>query len=243
MREQLKTITCRSNYPQSNRVNDFVIYIYTVDNINDKELINEFFQKASKLASQVCSATANDAQRYRTKNTVLANCLAGVISEYFWTKYLNSNKIIVTEPQFNSASNQIDLIIVSNNKTIEVRSSFPRNGEEFAICHQTYQFDILGPYSNSYKPGEIQKDFYVRTLYKLNRPIDIIKQLKDGNLEIVLAGGATWEMMINPKISKDKTLVPEDSLTNEGRTNYRVVPFCYALDTIEIKEEIENSMK
>ena len=28
-----------------------------------------------------------------------------------------------------------------------------------------YQFDVIGPYVNDYKPGEINKDFFVRTLY------------------------------------------------------------------------------
>ena len=55
--------------------------------------------------------------------------------------------------------------IISNGKKIEVRSSFPRNGCEFALCNPKYQFDILGPYHNAYKPAEVSKDYFLRTFF------------------------------------------------------------------------------
>ena len=92
---------------------------------------------------------------------ILADCIAGVVSEYFWKLYLNSRRV-VSETEFDDASRQIDLKVISNNKKNRSKISFPRNGIEFAICHPFYEFDVIGPYSNNYKPGEIQKDYYVR---------------------------------------------------------------------------------
>ena len=92
----------------------------------------------------------------------------GYISPYMVTD-TEKMEAILDNPYilFDDASRQIDLKVISNNKKIEVRSSFPRNGIEFAICHPSYEFDVIGPYSNNYKPGEIQKDYYVRTLFHL----------------------------------------------------------------------------
>jgi hypothetical protein len=67
--------------------------------------------------------------------------------------------------QFKQASSQIDLETIKTKKTIEVRSSFPRNGVEFAICSPKYEFDILGPYKNHYKSDEPQKDIYLSMLH------------------------------------------------------------------------------
>ncbi len=66
--------------------------------------------------------------------------------------------------KFKEAKNQIDILLPDTNKKVEVRSSFPRNGLKFALCHPRYQFDVISSYVNDYKPSEIQKDFYVRTL-------------------------------------------------------------------------------
>ncbi|MFR9165704.1 MAG: hypothetical protein ACLVKO_05585 [Dysgonomonas sp.] len=168
------------------------------------------------------------------------NCIAGVLAEFCWKDYLNKEIEIVSETEFSSANNQIDLRIISNSKTIEVRSSFPRNGISFAICHPQHQFDIIGPYANSYKPGEIQKDFYVRTLYPFQSNL-IATKIKEDEFKVYLTGGATWNMMINPEIGINKNLIPEDELDptriNTAST-YRVVPFNKALDTIQIKSQI-----
>ena len=135
------------------------------------------------------------------------------------------------------ASTQIDLAVISNNKKIEVRSSFPRNGISFAVCSRGYEFDIIGPYSNGYKPGEIQKDYYIRVLFHLQNPTDLLGKAKTNGFEVYLTGGATWQMMSNSQIAIEKSFIPDDEISIDriaARTTYRVVPFSRALDTVEI---------
>ena len=64
---------------------------------------------------------------------------------------------------------------------------------------------MIGPYSNNYKPGEIQKDYYVRTLFHLYNPTDIISMISADSFKVYLTGGATWDMMIDNDYSKNKT--------------------------------------
>lgn len=151
---------------------------------------------------------------------------------------MNSEENVVSETEFDDASRQIDIKVISNNKKIEVRSSFPRNGIEFAICHPSYEFDVIGPYSNNYKPGEIQKDYYVRTLFHLYNPTDIISMISADSFKVYLTGGATWDMMIDNDYSKNKTLLPDFGLGVIQKASYRVVPFSKSKDTREIKRVI-----
>lgn len=205
----------------------------------DKILVDELISKSENLASKVNPGAANDSVHSRNQNIILANCIAGIVSEYFWKLFLNSSEELVSETEFDVSSKQIDLKVISNNKKIEVRSSFPRNGIEFAICHPTYQFDILGPYKNTYKPGEIQKDYYVRTLFHLSLPTSIIQKIKEDGFCVYLTGGATWDMMINSNYSIDKSLIPEDGFDIVRKSVYRVVPFSKAIDCDEVKALIK----
>lgn len=239
-------IECSKKYPTSCRRAPFNVVSYRLNylsNPEDKKLIDSLLTKAEYLAKNVNPGTANDSSHKRENKRILANCIAGVVSEYFWKQYLNSDDEIVSETEFDDAAQQIDLKVISNNKKIEVRSSFPRKGIEFAICHPIHQFDILGPYSNNYKPGEIQKDYYVRTLFHLDNPIDIIERIKKDCFPVYLTGGATWGMMVNNKYSKNKNLVPENDWFNiEKTTSYRVVPFSSAADSIQIKRAITENL-
>jgi len=205
---------------------------------SDRALINRLLAEAEHLAGSVNRGRANDSDHNRTYRTVLANCIAGVVSEYFWKLYLNENGNYVQSTTFDDPTAQIDLEVIRNQKKIEVRSSFPRKGVEFAICHPIYQFDILGPYSNNYKPGEVEKDFYVRTLFHLEQPSQIIDRIKQDHFVLCLTGGATWDMMWNRNSSLEKDLIPEDKIGILTKSSYRVVPFCSALGTKEIKQLI-----
>lgn len=239
MKKSYRTIQCNESHPQTCRKTPFGIMDYTMNYQScqeDKNLIDSLIDKAENLAKKVNDRAANDSAVPRSFPRIKANCIAGVISEYFWKIYLNAESVVVSETDFEESANQIDLKVLSTGKKIEVRSSFPRNGIEFALCHPIYQFDILGPYSNSYKPGEIQKDFYVRTLFHLYNPIDIITKIKENEFHIYLTGGATWDMMTN--ISMDKSLTPEDNFSLSEATEYKVIPFSKALDTDQIKQQI-----
>lgn len=233
-------IDCTKDYPNTLRKTPFYVVSYSLDYIgddNDRLLIDKLLHKAHLLSLRVNQGKANDSSRNRTTKLIEANCIAGVISEYFWMLYLNSEKEIVQPTLFNDSASQIDLEIIDTKGKIEVRSSFPRNGIKFAIC-DIHQFRIVGPYSNSYKLGEVQKDFYVAALFHLSNPEQIREKLTNGKFTFYLTGGATWDMMWNSRTSIIKDLIPEGSFEIQIKTSYRVVPYSSALDAKEIKETI-----
>lgn len=237
-----EVINCREllDYRRSTRITPFTVVCFTFNYVSDerdRRRLDTILAEGIRLADLVNPAAANASEQARSRSRIVNNATAGVLAELCWKLFINrrAGREVVSNTAYTSASNQIDLIINGNNKRIEVRSSFPRNGINFAICHQIYQFDILGPYSNSVKPGEIQKDFYVRILYHIPRNNTFLDLLKLDNFKAYLTGGATWTMMTNNSISKNKNLQPEDEISdNSSSSIYRVVPFSNALHTIEI---------
>lgn len=261
MESNKETVDCQSYSKTTKRVEPFNIIVCKFNyksNANDKILLDSLIKKGLILADKVNPGAANNSFKKREFEKIKNNCVAGVIAEYCWQEYLNDNGLVlrVAETPFSDASNQIDLRIFKGNKSIEVRSSFPRNGIPFALCHPEKEFDVIGPYANDYKPGEIKKDFYVRTLFHLQRigefkgsnnimyPLieKIIDKVYQDGFEVFLTGGADWAMMANDKIAMNKDFIPEDELSVDRirtASKYRVVPFSNALDTIEIYEIIK----
>lgn len=240
MNRELITIDCREHDINTKMKRSFnvvrYLFFYQTDN-TDKKLIESLITEGKKLACFVNPGAANNGTSKRTFTRIICNCIAGVLSEYLWKDYLNREKTIVRATECKDIAAQIDLEIISNKKKIEVRSSFPRNGIPFAICNSRFEFDVIGPYSNKYKPGEVQKDYYVRTLFHLHDPLELITKIKQDGFEAYLAGGATWKMMINNNFAKQKNLKPHGDISlirEENAANYRVVPFSNALDTTEI---------
>ena len=240
MNQETVTINCREHDAKTNMARPFNVIKYTLNyqsNNADKKLIDHLIAEGTRLANSVNPGAANDANLKRSYNRISSNCIAGAVSEYLWKEYLNQERETVTTTKMKDAGTQIDLAIISNNKKVEVRSSFPRNGIPFAVCSRQYQFDIIGPYSNSYKPGEIQKDYYIRALFHLQNPTGLLSRIKQNGFEAYLTGGATWQMMINPQFAIEKDFIPDDEMSIKriaSKTSYRVVPFSSALDTIEI---------
>ena len=205
----------------------------------DKQILDAIKNRGYELAAKVNPAAANYGDINRLPEQIKRNCVAGVLAEYCWKYLINerAKREIVLETEFTGSSMQIDLITSNANKKIEVRSSFPRNGIDFAIFNPKHQFDILGPYSNTIKPGEIQKDYYVRTLYPFESK-DFFSRFGT-SIEVYLTGGATWDMMISPSFSKTKDLVPEDVIIDNVRKSvYKVIPLSLALDTLAITDRI-----
>ena len=238
-----EVITCESLFPGTRRQNPFRVVMYQFDysEPKDRNLLDKIISESDRLAQSVHAGAANNSQAYRSKNRILANCIAGLTAEYCWRHFLNFENETVRTTPFDSAANQIDLEVISNGKKIEVRSSFPRNGIPFAICHPQKEFDILGPYVNSYKRAEIIKDYYVRTLFHLANPFEILQKIKSSEFIVYLTGGATSEMMFNDSLSILKDLIPEDSFqTQQAASTYRVVPFHNALDCGQIYHLITN---
>jgi hypothetical protein len=240
MNQETVTINCREHDAKTNMARPFNVIKYTFNYQSsnaDKELIDSLIAEGTRLANSVNPGAANDSNLKRSYNRILSNCIAGVVSEYLWKNYLNQVRETVTTTEMENAGTQIDLAIISNNKKVEVRSSFPRNGIPFAVCSLRHQFDIIGPYSNGYKPGEIQKDYYIRALFHLQNPTDLLGRIKQNGFEACLTGGATWLMMTDPQVAIEKSFIPDDEMSIDriaSKTSYRVVPFSGALDTIEV---------
>ena len=235
-------LKCENEFKNSKRTKPFCVVGYQFDYgiEDDKLILDDIYKKSVELSRNVNAGAANDSTRNRSKERLLANCIAGITSEYCWKHFLNFKGEYVRTTPYETAANQIDLEVIANSKRIEVRSSFPRNGVPFAICHPYKEFDILGPYSNAYKVGEVYKDYYVRTLFHLNRPVDIINEIHSNSFTVYLTGGATHDMMFNPDLSLEKDLIPEDNFDVAEASTYRVVPFHNALDCRDIYNLIIN---
>lgn len=242
MRYKTFYLDCKEAFPKTCRIKPFAIAEYNMNysSPEDRIIIDNLLKEAKVLADKVFPGAANDSEHVRTKERIFANCIAGVVSEYCWKHFFNYKHEYVRSTPFNSASNQIDLEIVTNQKKIEVRSSFPRNGLVFAVCHPAKEFDILGPYSNSYKPGEVHKDYFIRTLFPMRSPTEIFSHIKSNSFTLYLTGGATYDMMFDNRYSKNKDFIPEDNFTIQTKTTYRVVPFHNALDCAEIYKLIKS---
>lgn len=264
MKMSLWEINCRQHDSRTQREKPFRVvrceFNYKT-NATDTHLLNSILEKGKELAALVNPRAANYAITPRSYDKILNSCVAGLLSEWLWKKLLNRRGEIVAETEFHHSKTQIDLQVLSSRQKIEVRSSFPRNGISFAICSHSHEFDVIGPYANHYKPEEIQKDYYVRTLFHLAKvgeqkdikgrtwPIveRLIDKLQQDGFEAYLTGGATWQMMNDDSISKNKDFIPEDEISLQRlgvASQYRVVPFHKALDTIEVCDIIrENNLK
>jgi len=245
MRKEPIKLNCKNYNPLSKRILDFEVIKYTfnyLSNPSDKEFLDKIIKEGLELAKKVNPGAANNGSYTRDEKRINANAISGLLAEFLWLDYFKSEDIECEQTEFEHSSNQIDILLTKYNKKVEVRSSFPRNGIEFAICHNRYEFDVIGPYANDYKPGEIQKDFYVRTLYPFNTS-ELKQRIYNDNFEVFLTGGATWEMMIDSSISITKDFIPEDELSlsrlNQQST-YLVVPFSKALDSDKLINTIKN---
>jgi len=242
----IEKLKCSDFFNDTKRKKDFYcckIVFAPKTNSYDRHILNRLIKRGTGLAKKVNPGAANDASISRDYDRILINSIAGLTAEYLWKAFLNLTSIdtIVIETEMVDIAKQIDLITIKNNLTIEVRSSFPRNGISFAICHPKYQFDIIGPYSNDYKPNEIQKNFYARTLFPFDFS-EFNKLIKEDDFTVYLTGGATWEMFEDNKITKKKSLIPEDEITIDRlstKSEYLVIPFSNALDSIELFNKIK----
>ena len=212
-------------------------------NTDDEKLLESFISDGRELAEFVNPALARDASRERDYETVLRNCIAGIIAEYCWRYWLNSEarrrdlKVSARSAVFQSADKHVDISIIYNDgteKTVEVRSSFPYTGLENAVCRV---FDIIGWYVNPVKIKEIRKDYYVRTLYPF-KSLELYDRMKRNFFSAYLAGGATLDLLERSQYSRNKNFVPYDdvnAMLSFGLGVYRVVePIVNAYDTPEI---------
>lgn len=190
-------------------------------------VIENFRNKAWLLAEKVNPHKANNSTNKRDKERLILDAVGGLMAEKAWLLYINRlyGEGSAFHTEFVSASGQIDIQLV-NGKSIEIRSSFPRNGVKFAICNERYNFKNICKYDNLYKPSEIDKDFFGSVLFETPKEY-LLNQEEDTVLYLI--GGSTKTMMQNEAIAFNTALVAEDDLT-ESKTNYRVVYLKDALD-------------
>ena len=235
-------LNCVDHYPTTNRMSRFryiQVEVLPATNRQDGNLLKGMLTQAETLASQVNKNSANDASFVRSQERLIRNALAGLLSESAWRLAVNglTKKKTLSFTNFTHTYEQIDLV-TDKNKTIEVRSSFPRKGLAFALCSPTYEFDVIGPYVNDYKPGEISKDLYVRTLFPFEES-ELLERIRGKGIQMFLTGGATHEMFSDSSLSIEKSMTSmEDVLLNQvgPASKYKVIPFSKALDTFEIAE-------
>lgn len=228
---ELKKVEIKCQSPSNENYIDRVFNSVNCTLAKDCKLYEKLYNKARDLAENVNSGAANNSELKRNAQRRLIDSFGGLIAEKGWETFINNNFDNIAKPtKFIQSNGQID-IELSNGHTCEIRSSFPRNGVKFAICNDRYNFRNIGPYSNSIKIGEIQKDFYLSVLFDTSK----IKLLTDDEIKFTLVGGSTWSMMI--KIGYNTDLVPEDD-SFAGKSNYRVIDLKNVLDAEGILNKI-----
>lgn len=214
---------------------------------------NSDFGKRVKDIADNIKSRLNTGQAYssesRDENVVEVDNLSGVLAEivcFELLKYRYGNAISKTEST--SAVDQID-ITVNESKTIEVRSSCIRNGITFSIFStrkdnkDDQNINLLGPYSNGYKPGEKPKDYYLGVIFPFGIDDFMGKWNKNELIHLFVTGGATNEMMRDKNIYQIKHLKPNRDLFIKVESQYRVIPFAKSLDIREFFSvfELENN--
>ena len=220
------------------------------------EFLNRAYVHAGGIVGGLNSGQANTSE-IRKKSIVEIDNLCGMIAEFACKAVLQwiygNDKIF--KPDSSSSINQIDLKLYSG-KTIEVRSSCVRNGIDFALFFRNKEkpdeqyFDVIGPYSNNYKPGEILKDYYMRVLYECDKT-DFMRlletpdmkcgrtdkkttklmqeQMDSDYLRLYITGGATKNMMEDEALYQLKHLLPSGGEVRV-ESDYRVIPLAKSLD-------------
>lgn len=207
---------------------------------------SDFFKRvflyAQAITPNLNKGGANTSEE-RPNDIVEIDNVSGLIAELACQQILSwlygADK--VSKPSNMDSHNQIDIKI--GEKTIEVRSSCVRNGVDFAIFapdkknNNDSYFDVIGPYSNGYKPGEIEKDYYLRVLYEVEKK-QFDSLLAKDYLRLYITGGATKEMMMDSQLYKVKHLIPAGGEVRI-ESDYRVIPLAKSLDAIEFFDTLE----
>ena len=94
MRIENLVINCTARYPRTCRRTPFEVVVYELNySSEDKDLMDLLRTKAEELARQVNPGAANNSMHERSPERILADCIAGVVSEYFW-KYGAYNEAV-----------------------------------------------------------------------------------------------------------------------------------------------------
>lgn len=218
--------------PSTNNINR-TFFVVRCELIKGSEEYNDILSRATELAKLVNAKAANQSDIERNFQRRLNDSFGGLCAEYGWEKAINMVFGNIASPTpFTDASIQIDIQLLNGEK-LEVRSSFPYKGVKFAICNNYATFKNIGPYSNTVKPGEIQKNLYLCVLFDTQKN-DL---LTADSVVFTLVGGSTWEMMVKQGVNTSLTPYDDDSFA--VRSNYKVIKLSDALDASGVFNELE----
>ena len=176
---------------------------------------------------------------------------AGILAEFAVTKLLNT---IVSNsayrPNTVSSQNQIDILWNYKNVkySIEVRSSFVRNGIPFALYAFNYQnnstyFDIIGPYKQGYKPEyDSQKDVYARVLFN-GAKFNVKNRFINNNEPFYIIGFIDGNKLKN--LDFHKTLKEENATFSKSGSvvgDYFVAPINKIIDVGTLSSNCRNNI-
>lgn len=201
-------------------------YSYFTDN-EKKEILDD----ANNIIKNAHAGTANS-NINRNPKTKENDAFAGILAEFAIMKFLNTlipNS--ACRPPVTSTKNQIDIFWKYQNTTysLEVRSSFVKNGIPFALyaidrSNKEPYFDILGPYYQEYKTTyDSQKDVYARVLFTGNK-YNVKERFLKNDENFYIIGFMEGEKLIN--LNKHKNLKGNTTFSKLGSKfgDYRVAP-------------------
>ena len=155
----------------------------------------------------------------------------GVLAEKLFVTHLQAKlgqDVHVSTAAFVNYEQHVDIEIEAGNRLIkvEVRSSFPYSPLEAVVCRL---FDVIGPYSTSYKSGERPKEIYLRGL--INEDVHKFNYMR--NHRLYFAGGAPYELL--------KQRGRRENFKQRG-AEYLVLSMVKAMDAKEVIDAIRSAI-
>jgi len=195
----------------------------------DRALVESVLAKATVQRGTPC----DPAGRLRDESKLVKTRYLGALSEILLERYLQrqlGDAYTVTNKPFSTYDAHVDLIVSAGEKalSVEVRGSFPFSRLQRVICEL---FDIIGPYSTGYKPGETAKDLYLRTL--INQPVARFDPHRAHTL--LFAGGAEREFM--------EQCGYETTFDQQNARYLAVKPIAKARDAVEIVDVMRRQLR
>lgn len=249
----MELITKKSNEFTGNKVERGEYHIVKM-NFSDfpEKLQQQLVKEATKISKEVNPHSANQG----TTRTLIQrenDALAGLLAEFATLELLNS---IVPDsayrPPVTSSKNQIDIMWTAPNLesyTIEVRSSFVKNGLLFGLfaynaSKETTYFDVLGPYrQENYKSDyEPTKDLFFRVLFEGNKSY-VYKRFIEANEAFYIIGAMSGKKII--ELNQHKSLKPGSAVQTRSdfSGDYYVAPIDHIADIKTIKDYFLNTTK
>ena len=178
----------------------FTILNISYNSVDDSSLIDELKANAKILADQVDPHGPDGEER--DYNTIYVMNLGSLLSEEgikrIVQKYIDEHSIdakILDSSYFPTSLKQIDLKMEINGKQkdVEIRASYSYKTTFERLF--TGAFSIIGPYTTSFKPKEVVKDFYIFLIHYYH--FDTLEEKLENTLTVHFFGGADPKLFNN----------------------------------------------